>query len=123
MNTYKKVAFKDGETFDILGYCIGKNIVEIHYKYKDPKENLSGFIICDEAGDIIKDCSDFIYRWDIVDQRPDRIYYTNDPDYCQTEPFPDLSDIQEQAEPLTNEELTEAVADLMYEVSMMQLGM
>lgn len=51
------------------------------------------------------------------------IYYTNDPNYLQTEPWPDLSDIPEQAEPLTNEELTEAVADLMYDVSAAQLGL
>ena len=35
---------------------------------------------------------------------------------------PEEEEIVEEA-PLTNEELTEAVADLMYEVSMMQLGL
>lgn len=121
MSTNKKVVFADGKAFGILGYVISEKRVRLHYS--EPSENLSGFIICDEAGNTIQNCSDFIYRWDVVDQKENVIYYTNDPNYRQTEPWPDLSDIPEQAEPLTNEELTEAVADLMYDVSAAQLGL
>lgn len=119
MNT--KIVYADGQKLGIDGYSIGINLVSIHAE--NQTENLSGFIICDEAGNTIQDCSDFIYRWDVVDQKENVIYYTNDPNYRQTEPWPDLSNIPEQAEPLTNEELTEAVADLMYEVSAAQLGL
>ena len=121
MGRYKKVVYKDGAGCDINGYSISGKLVSLHYPH--PEENVSGFAICDEAGNTIQDCPDFIYRWDVVDQKENAIYYTNDPNYRQTEPWPDLSNIPEQAEPLTNEELTEAVADLMYEVSAAQLGL
>lgn len=120
MSKNKKVIFADGKAFDILGYVISEKRVRLHYF--EPSENLSGFVICDEACCVIKDCSDFKYRWDVVDQKANAIYYTNDPNYRQTEPWPNLSDVHEQAEPLSNEELTEAVADIMYEVSAAQLG-
>lgn len=121
MKTYKRVVFSNGQTLDINGYSIGMSLVSIHAE--NQTENLSGFIIYDGEDNILQDCSDFIYRWDVVDQKENAIYYTNDPNYRQTEPWPDLSNIPEQAEPLTNEELTEAVADLMYEVSAAQLGL
>ncbi len=117
----QKVVFADGETFFIRGHSAREDLVSLHYR--EPAENLSGFILYGADGNIIRDCSDFIYRWDVVDQKENAIYYTNDPNYRQTEPWPDLSNIPEQAEPLTNEELTEAVADLMYEVSAAQLGL
>lgn len=121
MNTYIKVVFADSdEAVEIRGYSITEKLVSIHYD--NPQENLSGFCIY-EGENLVFDGADFTYRWDIVDQKPNEIYYTNDPDYRQTEPFRDPGDIPEQIEPLTNEELTEAVADLMCEVSMMQLGL
>lgn len=115
-----KVVYADGESFELNGYSIGENLVSLHYD--NPTENLSGFCIY-EGENKVFDGSGFTYRWDVVEQKTNEIYYTNNPDYRQTEPFPDLSNVQEQAEPLNNEELTEAVADLMYEVSMMQLGL
>ena len=109
----QKVVFADGGTFFIRGHSAREDLVSLHYR--EPAENLSGFILYGADGNI--------YRWDVVDQKENAIYYTNDPNYRQTEPWPDLSNIPEQAEPLTNEELTEAVADLMYEVSAAQLGL
>ena len=91
--------------------------------YKDQEENLSGFYIIDKDGRLLFDAYDFIYRFDVVDTKADEICYTNDKDYRQTEPWAELCDIPEQPQTLTNEELTEAVADLMYEVSMVQLGL
>lgn len=119
MNTNLKVIFNDSdEAVEIRGYSIIEKLVSI--RYNNPEENLSGFSIY-EGEELVFDGSDFTYRWDVVDQKPNEIYYTNDPDYRQTEPWLDLSNVQEQVEQLSNEELTEAVADLMYEVSMMQL--
>lgn len=121
MNTYPKVVFTDpDEAVEIRGYSITEKLVSIHYD--NPVENLSGFCIY-EGENLVFDGSAFTYRWDVVDQRQNEIFYTNDPDYRQTEPFPDLSELPDQAEPLSNEELTEVVADLMYEVSMMKLGL
>lgn len=121
MNTHPKVVFADSsEAIEICGFSISEKLVSI--RYDNPMENISGFSIYDGENKVF-DGSDFTYRWDVVDQKPNEIFYTNDPDYRQTEPFQDLSEVQEQEEPLSNEELTEAVADLMYEVSMMQLGL
>ncbi len=115
-----KVIFADGEETEIFGYSVSENLVSV--RCDNPRENLSGFSIY-EGERLIFNASSFIYRWDVVDQKENAIYYTNDPDYRQTEPWAELCDIPEQAEPLTNEELTEVVADLMYEVSMARLGL
>lgn len=118
----EKIIFKGSQdAIDIYGYFVSERLVSLHYK--EPKENLSGFYIVDKDGNMIFDASDFIYRFDVVDTKADEICYTNDPNYRQTEPWPNLDSIPEQAEPLSNEELTEAVADLMYEVSVTQLGL
>lgn len=121
MNTHSKVMFIDSsEVVEIRGFSITENLVSLHYD--NPIENLSGFSIYN-GDNLVFDGSDFTYRWDLVDQRPNEVFYTNDPDYRQTEPFPDLSEVPEQVEPLSNEELNECVADLMCEISMMQLGL
>lgn len=117
----QKAVFANGEVISLNGYSISEDMVSLHYER--PCENQSGFVIYSEAGEIVMDCSDFRYRWDVIDQKEDRIYYTNDPDHRQTEPWPEMNNVPEQAEPLSNEELTEAVADLMYEVSMAQIGL
>lgn len=119
MGANQNVVFRDGEAFDISGYSISDGVVSLHYE--ELKENLSGFRIIRADGEVIFDGSEYRHRWDVVDQKKNVIYYTNDPNYRQTEPWNDLSNIPEHAEPLTNEELTEAVADLMYDVSAAQL--
>lgn len=121
MDTCLKVVFADGEAFALNGYSIQEDLVSLHYR--EPAENQSGFTIYNEAGNVVAECLDFVYRWDVVDQKKGTIYYTNNKDYRQTAPWPDISGIQEYMEPLSNEELTEAVADLMYEVSVVQLGL
>lgn len=121
MSMYPKAVFADGEEFELVGYSISEKVISLHGK--EPVENREGFIIYDGSGGMIKDCSDFIYRWDVVDQRENEICYTDDPECRQIGPWADLSNAREQVEPLSNEELTEAVADLMYDVSMLQLGL
>lgn len=121
MSMYPKAVFAGGEEFDLIGYSISEKVVSL--RGQGLVEHDKGFIIYDGNGEKVKDCLDFVHRWDVVDQRKNEICYTNDPDYRQTEPFPNLSNVREQVEPLSNEELTEAVADLMYEVSIAQLGL
>ena len=121
MDTCLKVVFADGEAFALNGYSIQENLVSLHYR--EPTENKSGFTIYNEAGNVVAECLYFVYRWDVASQKKGTIYYTNDKDYRQTVPWPDTSGIPEYTEPLSNEELTEAVAELMYEVSVAQLGL
>lgn len=116
-----KLKYVNSKTcIELKGYSKSNDIVGL--VYQGAEENLSGFIIYDQDGGVVADCSDFKYRWDVLEDDSDRIYYTNSADNVQTEKF-HTEDQIEEAEPLTNEELTEAVADLMYEVSMMQLGL
>lgn len=88
------------------------------------EENLSGFQVY-ERDYLIFDGSDYIHRWDVVEQRPGEIWYTSNPDNKQEEPFPIYSGEveEEQVEPLTNDELTECVAELMCQIDMMKLGL
>lgn len=104
----------------INGYSTLKNVIALYYV--DPVENLSGFQIC-ENNSVIVDAPEFKYRWDVLDHKSNAIYYTNDSNYKQTEPWPDMSDVPEPVEPLSNEELTECIAELMYESSLRQLGL
>lgn len=115
------VKFNNEETLIALeAYATSGSIVGL--VYPNVKENLSGFIICDQDEEVIADCSDFKYRWDVLDDDPGRIYYSNSAENMQTKKF-STEDYVEEAEPLSNEELTEAVADLMYEISVAQLGL
>lgn len=104
---------------DLCGYMISTDIVGL--SYPGATENLSGFVIYDSDGRIAADCSDYHFRWDVLEDNPDRIYYTNSSNNIQTRKFDPENQIEE-VEPLTNEELTEAIADLICEVSLMQLN-
>ncbi|MDE7131255.1 MAG: hypothetical protein K2O65_05605 [Lachnospiraceae bacterium] len=116
-----KVKFIDQNDFvTIDGYMLTRTIVSLAFQdAEESKENNNGFIIYNEQGEEIVDCSEYKYRWDKFENDPFKIFYTNVEGNVQTEPFPK----GEVAEPLSNEALTECVADLMYEVSLMQLGM
>lgn len=124
MKQLPNITYKDGETTSIYGYSISDCLVSI--SYHSPVENNSGFILSDNNGTPLFDGSDYIYRWDVLNNnRPNEIWYTNNPMYKQSEPFlsqEELSGIPIPADPLNNEELTEAIADLICEVSMMQLN-
>lgn len=118
-----KIKFNDLEKYiAIRGYATGKNIVTI--VADDIKEDLSGFILYedDEVTEILN-CSDYIHRWDIYAQSEKQITFTNSETYRQRKPSPDAEPPSEIVDPLSNEALTECVGDLMYEVSLMQLGL
>lgn len=118
-----KIKFNDSDKYiKLQGYATGKDIVTI--VADGIKENLSGFIIYgdDEATEMLE-CSDYVYRWDIYEQRENQIIFTNSETYRQRKPSPSVEPPAEIVDPLTNEELTEAVANLMYEMSLSQLGL
>lgn len=119
-NQQYKIKYNDQDTYiDIKGYMISSNLVSL--TYPNAEVNTSGFIIYQDD-EIIADCSEFKYRWDVLEDNPDKIYYTNSADNVQEKAF-SHENIVEDIDPMTNEELTECVADLMYEVSLAQLGM
>ncbi len=116
-----KIKYNDDDTLiELNGYGIQEHIVALYYP--DVTENLEGFILYNPDGTILKDCSDFKYRYDILENDSKSIYYTDLNDMVQYEKWNrDYTDTIDE-EPLTNEELTECVADLMYEASLIQLG-
>ena len=118
------VIYMDGKSHSIHGFGTQENLISL--ANDTITENHSGFKSKDPDGNMVFDGSDYIYRWDILNNnRPNEIWYTNRPDYRQTQQFPsnkELDAVPIPAAPLTNEELTEAIADLMCEVSMMQLN-
>lgn len=116
----KYVLYNNGEKKSLKSYGISSDIIIL--SYQDVNENLSGFSIYDGNDNLIMDCSDFIYRWDVLEDNNNKIYYTNSPDNVQTMKF-NTDDQEEEVEPLNNRELTEAVADLIYELSVTQLGL
>ena len=94
-----------------------------------PTENTSGFKLLD--GDrVAEDYSEYKTKYNVITREEGVLMLSTGA--VETEdnlagiyihmPEPEEEEIVEEA-PLTNEELTEAVADLMYEVSMMQLGL
>lgn len=118
-----KIKFNNSENFiELDGYCITRDKITV--VATDLVENLSGFILYeDDKETTVQDCSDFIYRWDIYDQKENQFSYTNSETFRQREPRPDGPEPVEIVDPLTNEELMDCVADLLMETSLMKLGL
>lgn len=115
-----KVKFNSSENFiHVKRYTIGKNFV----KLIDDKLSwdLGGFKIYeDDEETIVRDCSDYNYKWNVYTEYSNGVVLTNSE--TDREPPPkDLNPV-EIVDPLSNEELTTCVADLMYETSLMKLG-
>lgn len=117
-----KVKFNDSKNFITLnGFAIGKG--EVTLVGKGIGENLSGFILYeDDETTVVRDCSDFVYRWDIYNENANQITFTNSETDRQSKPDK-TEKLKEIVDPLSNEELTESVADIIYEISMTQLGL
>ncbi|MCM1112863.1 MAG: hypothetical protein NC399_06370 [Muribaculum sp.] len=105
---------------ELNGVGIQDHIVSLYGP--DIAVNLSGFVLYAPDGTVFRDCSGFRYRYDILEDNPDAVHYTDQADMVQTEKWNVSSIDQVEEEPLTNEELTECVAELMYETSLMRLG-
>lgn len=96
-----------------------------------PAENTSGFKRVQDDGTELKDYSEFTTKYNVLTPAEGMIMLSNSEEHIETEEnpasqysyTPSDEDIQEDVDPLNNEELTECVADLMYEVSMMSLGL
>ena len=93
-----------------------------------PTENTSGFKLLD--GDrVAEDYSEYKTKYNVITREEGLLMLSTGAVetadnhagvYAYT---PKSEEMVEDVDPLSNEELTEAVADLMYEVSMMQLGL
>lgn len=124
-----KIRFNDSETvYDVTAVRMHGNIVIL--KGTGLPNNTSGFKLFGSREE--KDYSEYRYIFNVITKFENVVMLSNDEGFIETEdnpagryyhePDPDAE--QETIEdPLTNEELTEAVANLMYETSMMQLGM
>lgn len=101
---YKIKFLNQDEYIDLKGFMMVKNN-RIALFYSNVEENLSGFIIYDQNNNICMDCSDYIYRWDVLENNSDKIYYTNDPDNIQTKPFPVID--KSKSEPFLDHDMVE----------------
>ncbi len=118
-----KVKFSDSDNFIKLDSCVlYRDRVDICGQ--GITENLSGFMLYeDDEKTLVRNCSAYIYKWNICTERENGIVLTESETDREREPNPGAEPPQEAIDPLTNDELTECVADLMYEVSMSQLGL
>ena len=118
-----KVKFNNSDNYIFLTGCV---LYANKVKLTAPgiTENLSGFILYeDDEESIVRDCTDYKYKWNIYTEYENGIMLTKLETDRERKPNPNAEPPREIIDPLTNEELTEAVAELMYETSMMQLGM
>ncbi len=122
------VKFNDSEErYNISKYRVTKDFVMI--EGKGLPDNTSGFGIY-QGRNLISDFSDYTKKYNVLTQAEGVLFLTNGEE-VETEEncvekyirIPAAEDIHEDVDPLTNEELTECVADLMYEMSMSQLGL
>lgn len=118
-----KIKFNLSENFLYLSsYCLYQD--KVFLSGSGIEENLNGFILYeDDEKTVVRDCSDYMYKWNVYTEYENGIVLTNSETDREQEPIDNTEVLQEIIDPLTNEELTEAVASLMYEVSTMQLGM
>ncbi len=94
-----------------------------------PTDNASGFKLF-QGKKMIEDFSGYKKKYNVLTKAQDVIFLTDREDSAETENdrvdkymyVPATEDIHEDIDPLTNEELTECVADLMYEMSAATLG-
>lgn len=115
-----KVKFLNADSFiEVNGYMMEEHRITL--VYEGNQENLGGFVLYDDDETIIRSCEDFVYRWDIHESDENSITYTNLEGCVQSEPVE--NNPIEYVHPLTVEELTPCVADLMFETSLMKLGM
>lgn len=133
MKKYNYVKYKNGKVQHITGYSIS-NVVITLYLHKDslPLVSNEGFELYSGDGALIADGSDFIYRYDVLNAenptQPYTVSYTNDPELKQTIPYMTQEEMDIDAEyipvdPLSNEELTEMVGGLLYENSLLKIGL
>ncbi len=77
MNTRMFIKIESlNEDIPIRGYRILES--EVCLMYDNPVKKSEGFSIY-EGDDLIFDGTDYKYRWDVTDQKPNEIWYANDP--------------------------------------------
>lgn len=123
-----KLKFKDQESFiKLTSYTIYNQtsvvFIASDYDLKSDPNIFSGFQLYeDDEETLVRDYSDYKYQWNIHQECEDGIYLTSNENYHDEESDPNPKHV-EHVSSLSNEELTEAVGDLMYEVSCMRLGL
>lgn len=127
-----KLKFNDTEeTYEIASYrIINQNLVVLKGENL-PQGKTCGFKLLRDDGSVDTDCSDYTVKFNVLTEIENVLMYSRSESNIETEDnpagrychTPNPEDIHEDVDPLTNEELTECVADLMYESSLRQLGL
>lgn len=126
-----EISFNDSEeTYKISSYRIRNQNLIILKGENLPQGKTCGFKLIRDDGSVDTDYSDYTVKYNVFTEIENVLMFSNSEDNIETEDnpagrychTPDPEDIREDVDPLTNEELTECVADLMYESSLRQLG-
>lgn len=123
-----KVKFKRIDDYiKLKGFVLYNDMVYMRGDGINPElimENPCGFILYkDDEKTVIRDCSDYLYRWDIYNKEENQITLTNSETNQQRKPKENVEPSVEEVGPLSNEELTECVAELLYKDSLRELEM
>ena len=127
-----KLKFNDmDELYEVTSYrIINQNLVVLKGENL-PQGKTCGFKLLRDDGSVDTDCSGYTVKFNVLTELENILMYSINESivetkdnpayrYCST---PNPEDIHEDVDPLTNEELTECVAELMYESSLRQLGL
>lgn len=127
-----RLKFNDSEeAYEISSYRIMNQNLVILKGENLPQGKTSGFKLLRDDGMVDVDCSDFTTKYNVLTNFENVLMYSNNENIVETEDNPACQyctsprqeDIREDVDPLTNEELTACVAELMYESSLRQLGL
>lgn len=117
-----KVKFNSSETFiPLLGYGIQPHLV--HLFAPNLVWDLDGFILYeDDEETVVLDGSNYIYQWNVITERENGVILTDSETWRETPPDPNAVSV-EVVDPLSVDELTDLVGDLMFELSAIKLGL
>lgn len=127
-----KLKFNDTEEmYEITSYRIINQNLAVLKGENLPQGKSCGFKLLRDDGSVSIDCSDYTVKFNVLTEIENVLMFSNSKDNIETEDnpagrychTPKPEEIKEDVDPLTNEELTECVADLMYESSLRQLGL
>lgn len=116
------VKFNNSENFIHIRRCsVTQNTVKLIDE--NLVWDLGGFKLYDDKKKLIRDCSDYNYKWNIHTEYQYGVILTNSETDREREINPNDPEPIEVIDPLSAEELTSCVADLLYETSLMKLGL
>lgn len=117
-----KVKFNNSDAFvQLTSYGIRQHLVQLFAP--NLVWDLGGFMIYeDDEKTVVFDGTDYIYQWNVITEWENGVALTDSKTWRETPPDPNDVPI-EVVDPLSIDELTDLVGELMFELSLIQLGL